>query len=365
MIPWPLRGLLRAAALLGVAATAHAGDRAILQSLPGKYLDCHCHTAGIGAGGSGCFLSAEFKRSYKYNAYLKAFGVTEKELIDSGDGLILDRVSRKIAASRHVGAAVILALDGVVDSAGRLDTAHSQLYVPNDFVARETAKHPNLFFGASINPKRRDALAQLAKAKAEGAVLVKWIPSLMEFDPSDSAFIPFYLALKEAGIPLLTHTGKESSFLHVRDSLCDPMRLELPLRLGVTVIAAHVGTPGKNGGEENVERALRLLGRYPNLYADVSSLTQVNKLTLLGRVLKRPESRGKLIFGSDFPLTETFLVSTLWHIFSVSPKRLWAISRIENSWDRDVELKKALGVPEDVFMRSGDLLLAGPKEGQR
>ncbi len=88
-----------------------------------------------------------------------------------------------------------------------------------------------------------------------------------------------------AGIPLLTHTGKESSFVGAKDSLCDPFRLELPLKLGLTVIAAHVGTPGKNHGQENFERALIMLGRYPNLYADISSLTQINKLRYLGNIL--------------------------------------------------------------------------------
>jgi predicted TIM-barrel fold metal-dependent hydrolase len=344
--------------LLGMGATS--AEPVIDSLLKGKYLDCHCHTAGIGAG-SGCFISRKFRKSFKYPIYLKAFGVTEKELRDSGDALIMDRISRKISQSEHVGAAVILALDGVVDSQGRLDTARSQLYVPNDFVARETRRHPNLLFGASINPLRKDALAELTLAKVQGAVLVKWLPSIMEFDPADSALIPFYRALKELDLPLLTHTGTENSFLHAKDEFCDPMRLELPLKLGVTVIAAHVGTPGETGGEKNMERALRLLGRYPNFYADISSLTQVNKLASLARILPRPEAKGKLIFGTDFPLTETLLVSPYFQACKLSFKRLRAIAKLENSWDRDVELKKALGVPEEVFTLSAELLLGKAK----
>ena len=328
--------------------------------LRGKYLDMHCHTAGIGAGGSGCFASPEFRKSYKYPIYLNAFGVKEKELLDSGDALILARISRKLAGSRSVGAAVVLALDGVYDSAGRLDTAKTQIYIPNAFVARETRKYPNLLFGASINPKRANALVELDRAKADGAVLVKWLPSIMDFDPADSAFIPFYEKLKELGLPLLAHTGTERSFLRAQDSLCDPMRLELPLKLGVTVIAAHVGTPGKSHGEANFERALRLLGRYPNLYADVSSLTQINKLTLLAKILPRPEARGKLVFGTDFPLTETPLVSSWYYAYKLPLNKVRAIARLENSWDRDVELKKALGVPEEVFTGSAALLLKKP-----
>ena len=178
----------------------------------------------------------------------------------------------------------------------------------------------------------------------------------MHFDPADTSLIPFYLALKAAGLPLLTHTGTEHSFLAAEDSLCDPARLELPLRLGVIVIAAHVGTPGKSHGEDNMERALAMMARYPNLYADISSLTQVNKLGYLKRVLDRPEAEGRLIYGSDFPLIETALVSPYYQLGRAPFRALRAASRERNAWDRDIALKRAMGVPEEVFRRSADLL---------
>ena len=331
--------------------------RITLESLHGKYVDCHVHTAGIGGGGSGCFIGKKLHASYKYRIYLKAFGVTEEEMLKQGDGIVMDRISARLEKSKTVGAAVILALDGVIDSSGFLDSARTQMYIPNAFVAAQTLRHGNLLFGASINPRRKDAIPLLLQVKAEGAVLVKWIPSIMDIDPADSALVPFYLKMKELGLPLLTHTGEEHSFMDAKDSLCDPMRLELPLRLGVTVIAAHVGTPGKSHGQENVERALLLLGRYPNLYADISSLTQINKLRYLGHILPRSEIKGKLIYGSDFPLIETLLVSPYYYTFRARFGSLRAAAREENAWDRDVALKKALGVTAEVFDRTGKLLL--------
>ncbi len=326
-------------------------------SLRGKYLDCHVHTAGIGAGGSGCFLSSTLRRSYKFKIYLRAFGVTEQELKDSGDALVLDRISAGISASKFVGGAVVLAMDGVIDATGALDTNRTQVYIPNEFLAKETRKRPGLFFGASVNPRRADALRVLDSVAAQGAVLVKWIPSIMRFDPADSANIPFYLEMKRLGLPLLSHTGKESSFIDAEDSLCDPARLELPLRLGVTVIMAHCGVPGKNHGEPNVDRAIRLLGRYPNAYADISSLTQINKLGFLGRVLSRPEARGKLIYGSDFPLVNTPLVSPYYHVFRAHLTELRQAARESNPWDQDVRLKQALGASRDIFEATEKLLL--------
>jgi hypothetical protein len=44
-----------------------------------KLLDLHCHTAGTGAGGSGCFVSRELEQSHKFGIYLKAFGVRREQ----------------------------------------------------------------------------------------------------------------------------------------------------------------------------------------------------------------------------------------------------------------------------------------------
>ncbi len=350
------------ASLMGFPVLAGAdgpGPKPI--DLHGKYLDCHAHTAGIGAKGSGCFISPKLRSSYKFPIYLKAFGVDEKELAQKGDSLLPNRISARLAESKTVGAAVLLALDGVVDSAGDMDTARTQIYLPDAFIAAETRKHGNLLFGASVNPRRKDALERLRRDKADGAVLVKWIPSIMDIDPADSANIPFYLAMKESGLPLLTHTGTENSFLGARDSLCDPFRLELPLNLGVTVIAAHVGTPGKSHGQENMERALIMTAKHANLYADISSLTQINKFGYLQKILPRKEVRGRLLYGTDFPLIETALVSPFYYTWRAPFSKLRAAARESNPWDRDVALKKALGVPEDVFTRSALLLLPPPK----
>ncbi|HVY69098.1 MAG TPA: hypothetical protein VHH73_04180, partial [Verrucomicrobiae bacterium] len=139
-----------------------------------RFVDMHCHTAGIGAGGSGCLLSPALRESYKFDIYLRAFGVTRRELETRGDACVIQRISEQLAGSQHVSKAVILALDGVVNAEGDLDRARSEVYVPNEFVAREVALHTNLLFGASVNPYRKDALARLDWAAAHGAVLVKW-----------------------------------------------------------------------------------------------------------------------------------------------------------------------------------------------
>jgi hypothetical protein len=321
----------------------------------------HCHTAGIGAGGSGCFVSEQLRRSYKFGLYLKAFGVTREEVEHAGDALIVTRISEKLAASQSVKKAVVLALDGVIDANGELDRAATEVFIPNEFLAAEVAKHSNLLFGASVNPYRKDALERLEWARAHGAVLIKWLPAIQHIDPSDRALIPFYQKLAELHLPLLTHTGDEHSFTQAFDAFSDPERLRLPLQCGVTVIAAHAATSGIYDGEPAFERLARLMHEYPNLYADISSLTQINKRNDLGLVLARAECRDRLLYGTDFPLVAMpALVSPWYYPFRLSFRQMRAIAAIKNPWDRDVALKQALGLPASVWSKANSLLPRDP-----
>jgi predicted TIM-barrel fold metal-dependent hydrolase len=322
---------------------------------PYPILDMHCHTAGTGAGGSGCFVSAELKAGYKFSIYLKAFNVTREELALHGDRLVIKRLSEELDRSKQVSDAIVLALDGVVDSSGQLDSAMTQVFIPNDFLARETAKYPNLHFGASINPYRPDAPERLSECADKGAQLVKWIPSIQYIDPSNSSIIGFYEKMKELNLPLLSHTGNERSFSHSEDKFCDPGLLKLPLSLGVTVIAAHVATTGHYEGQPSHERLISMFTAYPNLYADISSLTQINKKKYLDGILSKKDIHSRLIYGTDIPLINTVLVSPLYYPVKLPWKEIRRLRKIENMWDRDVELKRALGVPEEMF-RNGNRL---------
>jgi uncharacterized protein len=334
----------------------HSGPYRAPEPLPeAKLLDMHVHTAGIGAGDSGCFISKQMESSWKLGIYLKSFGTTREELQQKGDAHVVQLISRQLAASKHVGQAILLAMDGVVDANGELDKSRTEVYVPNAFVAQETAKTTNLLFGASINPLRKDALAQLDWAKANGARLVKWIPSIMQFDPADERLTPFYRKLVELKLPLLTHAGQERSFTSARDELCDPQRLHLPLKLGVTVIVAHIASTGANAGQRDTDRLAPMMATYTNLFSEISSLTQVNKLGYLKEALTRPEWSGRLLHGSDFPLINTALCSPYCYPLNLTAEQCRRISAIENPWDRDVELKQALGVPKEIFARSRQL----------
>ena len=128
---------------------------AIVQPSPipnGKIVDMHVHIAGIGAGGSGCYVSPALQKNFRFAQYLAGFGVTHHELQQHGDAIAVDKIADRLRSSKHVQGAVLLALDGAVDQRGELDLSRTEVYIPNNYVAAQVQRYPNLFyFGASIN----------------------------------------------------------------------------------------------------------------------------------------------------------------------------------------------------------------------
>lgn len=323
----------------------------------GGYLDNHVHVAGLGILGEGAFVSAEMHDNFRFEFLMDAMQVTEAELGELGDGVLVDRLVERIRESSEVSQAVILAMDGVINEAGELDLDRTTIYVPNDYVAAQSARYPELVFGASINPYRPDALQRLDRVAEQGAVLIKWIPSIMYIDPADPAIAPFYQRMVELDLKLLTHVGQEKSFPGAIDELGDPHKIELPLQLGVKVIAAHIGTTGEYAGEPSFDRLIPMFEQWPNLYADISSLTQINKLGYLATSVELGNFNDRLIYGSDWPLQFFPLVHPLYHWPDLSIAEARAIANIDSIWDRDIAIKRALGVDEAVFERSAQLLL--------
>src|SRR6202142_657245 len=114
-----------------------------VEPIPTGIVDMHCHIAGIGVGGSGCFVSSRLRHNWRFKIYLHSFGVSQKELLKSGDNLVGNRISASLAQSKYVSRAVLLALDGVMDANGNLDTNRTEVFVPNEFVAEMAARPTN------------------------------------------------------------------------------------------------------------------------------------------------------------------------------------------------------------------------------
>jgi hypothetical protein len=314
----------------------------------------------VGHGGSGCRVAPAYRGGIRYRFFLRAYGLTEGEVRREGDGAVLRRLGELLAASREVDGAVCLALDATFGPDGKPDWGATPLCVPDEFVAGARRVHPRLHFGASVHPHRPDARERLHLARESGALLVKWLPPVQRIDPADRRHVPFYETLAALDLPLLTHTGVEYSLPGGRHHLGDPERLALPLEVGVTVIAAHAAQSGRTGGEANHLRLHRLAARFPRLYADLSSLTQLNRLGGIPRALADPALRGRLLYGTDMPVANTPLVWPWAFAPRIGLAEAREAAREANPWDRDVRLKRALGVPDDAFTLPARLLL--PRE---
>ncbi|MGE4616023.1 MAG: amidohydrolase family protein [Gammaproteobacteria bacterium] len=346
-----------ALALLAAGPFVFLAPRAPQSLPPAKsVIDMHAHVAGLGHGCEHCFVSPDLLDSYKYKWYLRAFGTSAAEMADESDLIVAEGLREDIRSSRWIRQALLLALDGVINEHGLLDEHATQVFIPNDYVAGLAASHEEFLFGASINPRRPNWRERLEQAKQDGAVLVKWIPSIMDIDPANHELQPFYEMLIALDLPLLVHVGDENAFRHADNRLGDPERLIAPLEQGVTIIAAHIGTTGHNNGEENFDRLIPMLLNYPNLYTDISSLTQINKRGYLRRALATAGVAERMVYGSDWPLQFFPLVWRWWHLGSAPFAELRYSATLHNPLDRDIALKAALGVPPVVFTRTSEVL---------
>ena len=185
---------------------------------------------------------------------------------------------------------------------------------------------------------------------------MKWLPSIQGIDPACRSLIPFYRRMADLGLPLLSHTGEEKSFTRADNVLADPQRLRLPLELGVTVIAAHCGSSGRNDGQPNFQRFLTLMRQFPNLHGDISALTQVNRLGHLQRVLIQAEYHDRLLYGTDMPMPCTGLTSPWFQIGRLPLATIRELASLDNPWEQDLQLKLALGLPVRVLGNAHRLL---------
>ena len=139
-------------------------------------------------------------------------------------------------------------------------------------------------------------MEEFYRVAEEGAVLVKVLPNSQQFDPSNPAYKPFWKALAQRKIPLLSHVGYEFSLWGKDQSVGDPARLRNALEEGVTVIAAHGASFGLFFYEKYWSTLVELVRRYPHFYWDASALSLPNRAGMLLRL----RLHSKLHLPDDF-----------------------------------------------------------------
>jgi uncharacterized protein len=225
--------------------------------------------------------------------------------------------------------------------------------VPNDYVLNLARQHPEFLPAISIHPARPDALEELDRCLAAGAVMLKILPNCHNIDCNDRRYTKFWERMAAAKLPLLAHTGGEHTLHVVRADLQNPQVLELPLQCGVTCIAAHTGGKGGLFDKDYFDVFKDMTQRHPNFYGDISAFNIPTRSRHFAACRQSPLV-DHILHGSDFPVPVFGHWAWLRGLIDCETFRKW--EHCPNVLERDYQLKKAMGFPEEVFTRVSGLL---------
>lgn len=319
-------------------------------------VDAHVHIVGTGAGGTGCWLKADsWFRKLQARLLVQAIGMKPADLAGDFDRLYVEHLLARIRES-SLGNAVVLAQEQVYDTQGKLVIGAGLFHVPNAYVLSLAQRHPEFLPAVSIHPARPDALEELERCIAGGAVMMKILPNVQNIDCSDRRFTKFWERMAEAGLPLLAHTGGEKTLPVIDASLAHPRKLTLPLEAGVTVIAAHCATKSAVFDAQWFPDFVEMTQRHPKLYGDNSAFCVLNNRirgNIIPQTLAEPLA-SRIIHGSDWPVP----VSAFWPwikgcIDAETRRRCMAHP---NVLERDYQIKRAIGYAPACFTRIWSLL---------
>ena len=315
-------------------------------------IDTHMHLVGSGCYESGCWLHPKLKTRYTVRLLRWFHGVSEHQLNNELEMLWGRRVSELVGTSA-VDYGVVLGLDGVVNTSGQIEKNSSQMIIPHQWVFEVCKTFPNLLPGPSINPHRVNALQHLAECIEQKAVLIKWLPSVQLIDPLASELSGFYSMLAQANIPLLIHCGDERTFHSNDPKLNEVQRLKQPLEAGVKVICAHTATKVLGTSEpDQLPLLRRFLGMYPNLWVDNSGLCNPSRYMHVPVLAKDQLITSRTLYGSDYPVP----VNAFYFLPRMGLRKVAVLERFKNVIDRDIEIKRYFGYPEETLTRANDVL---------
>ena len=172
--------------------------------------------------------------------------------------------------------------------------------IPNPFVADYVRRSPDKLIGfAGIDPHDPAAPDEVRMVKDElrlkGIVLS---PSNQDFHPFDSRAMRIYDLAESLGMPILFHPGahyiEQSKLEFGRPHLLDEVARTFPK---LKIVIGQVGQPW-------IEETILMLGKHPNVFADISGL--LTRSWQAYNTLVNAYQYGvieKLLFGSDFPYT--------------------------------------------------------------
>jgi predicted TIM-barrel fold metal-dependent hydrolase len=309
------------------------------KEIPMQTVDIHMHLLSS---------RASFDRFYDRLAirfFGRKLGADPTALIADPYRAYCETLLHRLGESRYLEKTVLFGVDARVDEAGR--ELHRDLTVcatNEDLLALYRQAPERIIPFMSVNPLRPDALERVEHYAAAGCRGVKFLQNYWGIDTRAKRFRPFFRKLADLGLPLIVHIGSESS-VHSTPEYERLEMLEGPLSAGVTTIAAHMGLEyslrhplralSKNPKHfgAHYHRLLEMLEAYETLYADLSAILTPVRARALPHLARQERIHGKLLFGTDFPVPFTTVLST----HDIPWRRRLELNRIENPFDRYVE----------------------------
>jgi uncharacterized protein len=318
-------------------------------------IDCHVHVVGNGTGGTGCWYRPRGITRLGAPLLLRSMGLPREALKGELDRLYAEKLLEYVRLS-SIDAAVILAQDEPHREDGTVIADMGSFYVPNDYVLGLARAHREFLPAVSIHPARRDALDELERCLAAGAVMLKCLPNCQNIDWNNRRYTTFLERMAASGLILLAHTGSERTLPVIAPRLEDPRVLTRALEIGVTCIAAHSATSVIAIDTDCFELFVAMTRRFPRLYGDNSALATPNFRLWRSRLqaMLEPELCARIIHGSDVPVPVGG--AGLWAFGLITRAQWRAAAAVESPIERDVQLKRALGFPKETITRLAGLL---------
>ncbi|NQT37669.1 MAG: amidohydrolase family protein [Planctomycetes bacterium] len=303
------------------------------QPTPNRPLvDAHVHVFCWGENPSDGFLSERTRGAWRTRILLRLIGIG-KEKGETLSEKFRSRLLRHVDGSK-LDFVVVLAEDAVYREDGSRDDPATHFYVSNDYVLDLARRSEKILPGCSINPIRRDALAELERVHEAGCRLVKIHTAIQGVDPALARFDKFYRRAADLGVVLMFHTGYEHSCTVVSQQFTDPASLARPLDHGGVILAAHCGVCATFDPEDYYPNFVRMMHAHDNLYGDTSIMAVWNRWRSLSRLSREaPAITARVVHGSDYPFPPARLPFVL-RTGPFPPER-------RNALDMDLRIKQS------------------------
>jgi predicted TIM-barrel fold metal-dependent hydrolase len=276
--------------------------------------------------------------------FSEELGQSRKALLDKPYANFVKGMVEAVKSSRYIKKVCLFGVDSIFDTRGKERHRDNTVCAHTEDVLAVAKAYPDQFIPFfSINPLRRNALDLIDEAVVKGCRGAKFLQNYWAIDLRQKDLIPYFEKVKEKGIPLIIHTGGEYIISSNRAYETVAM-LELPLKVGVTVIAAHMGLGQINHKlflwrnfsknpccfDRNYFQLLEMLAANENLYADLSAMLSPLRSRALGHLSLQKGLHHKILFGTDYPVP--FRVKRNTH--DLSRTKTEQIAKIKNPFDR-------------------------------